>query len=177
MKRGLRRILSACALPLATALATAPALVTAPAAIAAVPRQLVVVGHGATATIQTNPFRLQLAAGRYARLSEVVNTRPGPVAMPPTADPVAPGTDVQTSHQLYAPLSYLVGSETLDQYAGGVWAGNLKSGIRQGTQYAARRVTGVRHTTHGVILTVSTNDPSPVSSACPPPPTPRSASR
>ena len=172
MERGLRRILRARRLPVATALTTlviVPAtalttittLVTVPAtALAAVPRQLVVVGHGATATVQTNPFRLEISANRGDRLSEIANTRPGPTAMPPTADPIAPGTDAPTSHQLYAPLSYLVGTETIEQYAGGVWAGNLKSGIRQGTQYAARRVTAVRRTTRGAVLTVSTNEPS-----------------
>ncbi len=159
MERGLRRIRRARALLVATAVVTVPATAAA-AATSSVPRQLVVAGHGATAIVQTDPFRLQISAGRHARLGEVANTRPGPTAMPPTADPIAPGTDAPTSHQLYAPLSYLVGTETLEQYAGGVWAGNLKSGIRQGTQYAARRVITARKTRRGLTLTVSTNDPS-----------------
>ncbi len=118
--------------------------------------------QGATAIVTVDPFRLEIhrADRRSAGVSEVANTRPRPTAMPPTADPIAPGTDAPVSHQLYAPLSYLVGSETIEQYAGGVWAGNLKSGVRQGTQYAARRVISAQRRGHGLTLTVATNDPS-----------------
>ena len=155
MERGPRRILRACVALVVSALAL-------PAAASAIPRQLVVLSHGATAIVQTDPFRLKIVGNGDTQLSEVANTRPGPTPMPPTADPIAPGTDAQTSHQLYAPLSYLVGTETIQQYAGGVWAGNLKSGVRQGVQYAARRVIAFRSSLgHRVLtLTVSTNEPS-----------------
>jgi alpha-glucosidase len=161
MERGPRSLRHACAV--ATLAVTAPAAalaLTAPAPAGA--KTLAVHGQGATAIVTLDPFRLEIrrAGGRSSGLGEVANTRPRPTAMPPTADPIAPGTDAQVSHQLYAPLSYLVGTETIEQYAGGVWAGNLKSGVRQGTQYAARRVISARRRRGALTLTVATNDPS-----------------
>jgi alpha-glucosidase (family GH31 glycosyl hydrolase) len=61
---------------------------------------------------------------------------------------------------LYAPLSFLVGTESVTQYSGSVWGGNLMSGERRGTQYAARVVHAAKRLGSGVRLTVSTDDPS-----------------
>jgi alpha-glucosidase (family GH31 glycosyl hydrolase) len=80
--------------------------------------------------------------------------------MPPTADPVAPGTEPSRSGQLYAPLSFLVGSYSLQQYSGLVWGGNLMDGTRSGVQYAARKVTRVRRQGSSARLTLTTDDPS-----------------
>jgi alpha-glucosidase len=84
-----------------------------------------------------------------------------PAALTATVDPEAPGTPAAQSGQLYAPLSFLVGTELIQQYDGGlVWGGNLLSATRAGIQYSAQAVTAVRHTGRTTRLTVSTNDPT-----------------
>ena len=130
------------------------------AAVLVTPSRVTVGKPGAEIVISRRPFRIRfLSRSRNPQLAEVANTQPAPSVLPPTADPVAPGTEPARSGQLYAPLSFLVGSETLTQYSGGVWGGNLMSGQRSGVQYAARNVTSVRRHGSGVVLTVSTNDP------------------
>jgi sulfoquinovosidase len=131
------------------------------AAVSIVKSRVVVSSRGAAAIIDRDPFELRIGAGfGVPVLSEVANRRPGPASVPPTTDPVPPGTDAQSSDQLYAPLSFIVGRESITQYGGSVWGGNLMSGVRSGVQYSARKVIAVRRLGSGVILTVSTNDPS-----------------
>lgn len=123
--------------------------------------RVVVSSRGASATIERDPFELRIVAGSGVPvLSEVANRRPGPAIVPPTTDPVPPGTDAQASDQLYAPLSFMVGQESISQYGGSVWGGNLMSGVRSGVQYAAREVIAARRVRAGVMLTVSTDDPT-----------------
>jgi alpha-D-xyloside xylohydrolase len=123
--------------------------------------RVVVSLRGASAIVDRDPFRLRVVGGGGEQvLSEVANRGQGPVGVPPTIDPVPPGTDAQKSDQLYAPLSFLVGEQSITQYAGGVWGGNLMSGMRSGVQYSARRVIAMRTRGVGVLLTVSTSDPS-----------------
>jgi sulfoquinovosidase len=132
------------------------------ATVSITPTRVVLASSSATAVIDRNPFRLRFgpASGRLV-LAEVANARPGAAVVTPTADPVAPGTEPPRSGQLYAPLSFLVGSESLTQYQGGVWGGNLMSGTHSGVQYAARRVISVRARGAGAVaLTLATNDPS-----------------
>jgi alpha-glucosidase len=123
--------------------------------------QIVVSAPDARAVINRSPFRLviETAQGRTA-LAEVANAQPPPHVLPPTVDPVPPGTDAQSSGELYAPLSFLVGTETIDQYQGLVWGGNLMSGQRSGVEYSAREVVRASSTGGGVSLTLSTDDPS-----------------
>jgi sulfoquinovosidase len=144
--------------PAVALIATAP---TASAAVAIGGSRIVVTGTSVRATIARSPFRLQIgpAKGQPA-LSEVSTAARGPAVLPPTTDPVPPGTNAPLSGQLYAPLAFLVGSESITQYSGGVWGGNLMSGERSGTQYAARRVTAAKRHGAGVRLTVSTTDPT-----------------
>lgn len=155
-----RRLLQGCsALAVLAALAISP-----PASQAAVTierARIVVASKNAVVTIARRPFRLavQTGAGRPA-LSEVPNTRPPPTPVAPTMDPLAPGVADQVSGQLYAPLSFVVGTETVSQYDGGFWGGNLQSGVRTGIQYAAREVTSARRVGSSARLTVSTDDPS-----------------
>ncbi len=123
--------------------------------------EVMVGGPGAAALVTRNPFRLQIRDGAGAvALAEVRNGTPAPSVLSPLADPLAPGVEPARSGQLYAPLAFLVGAQTITQYEGGTWAGNLMSGMRSGVQYAARRVIGVRRHGAGVTLTVATNDPS-----------------
>jgi alpha-glucosidase (family GH31 glycosyl hydrolase) len=131
------------------------------AAILVGSRTVLVGRPGDEVLVSRHPFRLEFL-NRSSRpvLSEVANRKPAPSPLSPTQDPVPPGTEPRHSGQLYAPMSFLVGNETLSQYQGGVWGGNLMSGERSGVQYAARDVAGVRRSGAGAVLTVSTNDPS-----------------
>ena len=111
--------------------------------------------------IERNPFRIAFRQGNGAgALSEVRNGKPAPLVEPPTVDPVPPGTDNRSTVTLYAPLAFLVGSETLRQYKGLVWGGNPMSGMRAGVWYSARSVIGASVGGNGVRLALSTTDPS-----------------
>jgi len=123
--------------------------------------QIVVRVLRASAVVTRDPFRLSVrqASGKVA-LAEVPNSLPGPMLVPPTVDPVPPGVDNQTTPTLYAPLSFLVGAETFQQYSGLVWGGNPMSGSRQGISYSAQRVLQAQRWGTGVRLVVSTSDPT-----------------
>jgi sulfoquinovosidase len=132
-----------------------------PAAVSISKRRVVVSSRGASVIVNRNPFGLRIVGRTGATaLSEVANRRPGPSVLAPLTDPIAPGVDAQRSGQLYAPLAFLVGSESITQYDGGVWGGNLKSGMRSGVQYSARKLISAHRLGSGASLTVSTNDPS-----------------
>ncbi len=123
--------------------------------------RIVVEAPRARAVVERSPFRISFsedAGGPVLR--EVPNRLPGSLNTPPTADPIAPGFDNPSIPTLYAPLSFLVGTETLKQYDGGLWGGNLMSGERSGVQYAAKRVLSVEATGRRVRLRLSTTDPS-----------------
>ncbi len=123
--------------------------------------RIVVEAPRARAVVERSPFRLSFSesAGRPV-LREVPNRAPAPLTTPSTADPIAPGLDNPSTPTLYAPLSFLVGTESLQQYDGGIFGGNLMSGERSGVQYAAKRVLSAERTGRGVRLTLSTTDPS-----------------
>ena len=138
-------------------------LLAGPAANSALARpkggRIVVDAPGARAVVKRHPFSLRIEDGRGNRvLSEV---RGGsPLNTPPTLDPVAPGADSRDAPTLYAPLSFLVGEESLTQYDGSLFGGNLLSGRRSGAQYSATAVRRVKREGHGARLVLSTNDPS-----------------
>jgi alpha-glucosidase len=146
-------------------LLAAPALLTlaAPAgASVVVTRSRVLVStRGAGVEIARRPFRLVFAdgAGRTV-LSEVPNRGQAPRVQPPIVDPQPPGMDNPASATLYAPLSFLLGRETINQYEGQIWGGNLKRASRAGIQYSARNVLSIRVSRGGVSLVVATTDPS-----------------
>jgi alpha-glucosidase len=145
---------------IASAGAIAAAVIAAPPASGAVQissSTITVSGRGAIATVQRDPFRLSFGTGQ-AELSEVPGGQPLPSPLAATADPVAPGTEPAQSGQLYAPLAYLVGVQTVQQYSGLVWGGNLMSGERDGVQYFARAVQSVVRTGGGVSMKVSTDE-------------------
>jgi alpha-glucosidase len=119
-------------------------------------------GRGsARAVITRDPYRLAIQRSPDATaLREVANRRAAPLTLAPTLDPRAPGIPNPAARTPDAPLSFLVGTETVNQYQGGLFGGNLQSGIAQGTEYSARRVLSARQHGAGVRLVVSTNDPS-----------------
>ncbi len=137
-----------------------PASAAAPADRGAAAPIVVDAGQ-ARAVVERNPFRISfsgIAAGPVLR--EAPNRGTGSLITPPTADPLLPGSDNPSTPTLYSPLSFLVGSETLEQYDGGLFGGNLESGERSGTQYSASRVLSAKRSGRGVRLTLSTTDPS-----------------
>jgi sulfoquinovosidase len=132
-----------------------------PAAVLITKRRVLVSSRGLSVVIDRDPFRLRIVSRSGTTvLSEVANRRPRPSVLPRTTDPLAPGIDAQRSGQLYAPLAFLVGRASIEQYNGGVWGGNLMSGLRSGIQYSARRVPSARKLGAGAFMIVSTNDPS-----------------
>ncbi len=125
------------------------------------PGRVVVTAKGAKAVIDRHPFNLRILNAKGRRvLREVEGRGATPLATPATVDPVPPGHDSDSAPTLYAPLSFLVGSESVRQYEGGLFGGNLLSGERSGTQYSARAVRHAKRSGKGADLTVSTTDPS-----------------
>jgi alpha-glucosidase len=111
--------------------------------------------------ITRRPYRLAITRPSGASaLSEVANRSAAPLSVGVLEDPFGSGLDRTGGPALYAPLTFLVGSERLTQREGGVWGGDLLHGVRDGVVYSARRVLRARRTAGGVSLLISTDDPS-----------------
>jgi sulfoquinovosidase len=125
------------------------------------PERVVVTTKAARAVIERQPFNLRIHDGKGRRvLREVEGAGAASLDTEPTTDPIPPGRDSDSAPTLYAPLSFLVGTESVEQYDGGLWGGNLRSGQRSGVQYSARAVRSAKRVGKGVDLVVSTTDPS-----------------
>lgn len=122
--------------------------------------RVVVTARRASVVVDRSPFNLRFRnrAGR-AVLREVTGGS-APLPVGPVIDPVAPGFDSDSAPTRYAPLHFLVGSESIQQYDGGLWGGNLLSGERSGIEYSGVAVRGARRAGKGAVLTLSTDDPS-----------------
>ncbi|MBA3261469.1 MAG: glycoside hydrolase family 31 protein [Thermoleophilaceae bacterium] len=144
---------------LAIALAT-----TAPAgaAVHIGGQRIVVDAGGAAAVVERSPLRISFRdGGGRAVLAQVENRLPGPLVEPPTVDPEPGGVDLLPESTLYAPLTFSVGEERIEQFPGpGPLVGDLMQAERSGVQYAARAVVAARRTGPGVRLALSTGDPS-----------------
>ena len=122
---------------------------------------LVVDAGEARVVVERSPFRLSVTDGTGHRvLREVARPATATIPEPTTTDPLPPGVDNQDTTTLYAPLSFLVGTEQLVQQRDGEWIANLASGTRSGTWYSAKDVENVAHDGKDLVLTLSTNDPS-----------------
>jgi alpha-glucosidase len=129
--------------------------------VALTPDTITVSDPGGRAVITRDPYRLVIERrDGGAALSEVPNRGGQPLRLEPTLDPRSPGIPNPAARAPVAPLSFLVGTDTIEQYAGGLWGGDLKSGTAQGTWYSARRVLSARRDGRGVRLVLSTDDPS-----------------
>ncbi|HUY86378.1 MAG TPA: hypothetical protein VMU77_04645, partial [Acidimicrobiales bacterium] len=127
----------------------------------AIPGRITVKAARSSVVVESNPFRIMISGSSGTPvLSEVTNQLPGPSILPLLTDPVPPGTNSQSSGQLYAPLSFLVGHVSIVQNQNQIWKGDLQQGTRSGIQYEARRVIARRSINGGDVLTVSTNDPT-----------------
>lgn len=148
-------------------LAAVVACVSATAASAAarttitVTRRATLVHIGASIIrVTPSPFRMEiLGAGGRPVLSEVAN-HPASLYQAPIADPIAPGFDNPAAKPLYAPLSFLVGTQDVTQHDGSVWGGNLLSGTVSGTWYSARRLLHATASGGVVRLLVASTDPA-----------------
>jgi alpha-glucosidase len=142
------------------ALSTATASSDLRSIVTFTPATITVSAPGGRVVITRDPYRLAIEQpdGRSA-LSEVADHGGHPVRLGPTQDPRSPGVPSPIARTSYAPLSFLVGTDTIEQYDGGLWGGNLKSGSAQGTWYSARRVLSAHRDGRGVRLVVSSDDP------------------
>jgi alpha-glucosidase (family GH31 glycosyl hydrolase) len=150
-----------CLLAGAVAFAPAASASTRPAVkVRAKPDAITVAVPGASATIERDPVRISFAdeAGRT-----VLKQLPGD----PEATQVVPavprsqfGSQDPPPPTLYAPLTFLVGQISIDQFPSSQWNGNLRTVTEYGTEYGAVAVEKVRRQRTGVTLVVSTSDPS-----------------
>jgi alpha-glucosidase len=131
------------------------------AAISIGPKQIVVAVPGARATIDRSPFRISTddGAGRAA-LAEAPNGRATPALIAPQAYPAALGGRPTSDGQPYAPLQFLVGVATTQQWPQAFFQGDQFAGTFAGTVYSARDVLAVQPAGDGVELTLSTSDPT-----------------
>src|SRR5262249_21314036 len=118
---------------------------------------LVVDAGGGRVVIDQSPFHLSITdAAGHAVLSEVAHAATDTIPEPVTEDPTGGGLDNQDTTTLYSPLSFLVGTETLEQQPANEWIGNLLSGTRSGTWYSAQGVESVTHDGADLVLTLAT---------------------
>jgi alpha-glucosidase (family GH31 glycosyl hydrolase) len=136
----------------------APAAASADVTIGS--EEIVVAAPGASATITRDPFQIRFAdeAGRAV----LAGLAGAPGASAPLGLDVRPqfaafGPPPPT---LYAPLSFLVGDTAIAQVPAHQWQGNLLSVTESGTEYGAEAVMGAQRRGAGVLLRVSTSDPS-----------------
>jgi alpha-glucosidase (family GH31 glycosyl hydrolase) len=157
----LSRLVRRALLTLAVAFALSPA--PAAASVSIGPQEIVVTGGGGSVTVTRTPFRVRFADSKGREvLSEVENSGQAPLPVAPTPSPVPLGNDTQTRPARYAPLTFTVGAARDFQYPAYQWNGNELAGTEAGVQFSAQDVAGARPTGdgHGVLLTVSTSDPS-----------------
>ncbi|MCW2990808.1 MAG: glycoside hydrolase family 31 [Solirubrobacterales bacterium] len=70
------------------------------------------------------------------------------------------GTQSAPPPALYAPLSFLVGQQSIAQFPAQQWQGDLQSVTQTGIKYAATQVSDVRPDGAGVTMTLETTDPT-----------------
>ena len=159
MIRPTRALVALVALMTPAALAAAP---TAHGAVDLGPQQITVTSPGgARAVVTRQPFGLTIVNSRgQTVLSEVA---PGTPVLPMPVSP-APQSEFGSigppPPSLYAPLSFLVGSQTITQTPAGQWEGTLGSVTESGIEYSAQSVISARSDGETAILALSTNDPT-----------------
>ena len=83
---------------------------------------------------------------------------PRPVALPVTDDPEPFAREDHPDHAVYAPLTFEVGRERIEQWQGSFWSGNLLRARRSGTVHRATRVLRATPDGRGVRLVLATTD-------------------
>jgi alpha-glucosidase len=136
-------------------LAACPAVAAASTTLGS--EQIIVQGPDAGAVITRAPFQISFTDAVGNTVLSEAPTQGSGFTLPATLPGVqsAPG-----STALFAPLSFLVGSDQPATYTAFSNAGNLLSDEETGTEYSAREVLAASPYGDGVELTVSTDDPS-----------------
>jgi len=139
------------------ALAAFPAGAGASVSIGA--ERIVVQAPQAGAVITRRPFQISFVdGGGRTVVSELAAPAAEPLTLPtPVAGVATPPPSVPA---LYAPLSYLVGTDKPTAYPNYTFSGDLESVEEAGTEYSAREVLAAEPSGDGVVLSVSTDDPS-----------------
>ena len=136
---------------------------------------------GARAIVNRSPFDLTIvnAGGRPVLRESTAAPSPTPplpvlggAVGPPTGGALEPPTPVPPASQAefgttgpppparYAPLSFLVGTQSVSETPAGQWEGTLSSVAESGVEYSAESVLTASAQGDGMNLTLSTNDPS-----------------
>ena len=152
------------ALPLGTAVAASrprsalPA--AAPASVRITRERVVLETAHARAVVRRAPFRLAVGTpGGRTVLREVPAGRGArPIALPVTDDPEPFAREDHPDHAVYAPLTFEVGRERIEQWQGSFWSGNLLRARRSGTVHRATRVLRAAPDGRGVRLVLATTD-------------------
>lgn len=124
------------------------------------PGRVIVAVPGARVTVNRSPVRISFADGSGRTVLEGLPGRPGASQVVPPATQSQFGSQGTPPPSLYAPLTFLVGSISIDQFPSSQWNGNLQSVTTGGTEYGAVAVEEARERGDGARLTMSTSDPS-----------------
>ena len=125
------------------------------------PTEIVVEGPGRSAAIvDRNPFRISFAdrSGDIV-LQEVSGTGTDTMLRPPTTH-IQFGSQTPPPPALYAPLGFLVGTQSISQAIAQQWNGNLQSVTSAGIAYSATSVESVTEAGDATELTLATSDPT-----------------
>ena len=134
---------------------------TASAAVEIDAKRIVVETEAGRAVVDRAPFRLTFENARgEVLLREVGARRRDPVDLPLTDDPEPFAVERKPDNATYAPLSFEVGRENLEQWNALIWNGNALFSRREGTVHFAQEVTSAEPAGGGVRMRVSTTDPA-----------------
>src|SRR4051794_24848347 len=119
----------------------------------------VATGQGSKVVVQRDPLAFTFyGAGGRAVLRSVEAAGDTAAALPlPHSQFGEQNAPPQT---LYAPLTFLVGSQRIDQFPSAQWQGDLQSVTEEGMLYHATKVIDAAAEGSGATLTLGTTDPS-----------------
>ena len=115
---------------------------------------------GASAAVRFDPLMISFAGRDGATVLRQLRGRAGAEQLVPSVPRSQFGAPGPPAATLYAPLSFLVGDVTIDQYPSFQWNGNLDTVTESGTEYGAVAVERARRRGSGLRMVVSTSDPS-----------------
>ena len=123
--------------------------------------QVVVETPGGRAVVDRVPFAIRFEDAAGEVLLREIGKRPRRAReLPLTEDPEPLALERRPDNAVYAPLSFEVGRENLEQWDAGLWTGNALFSRREGVVHFPRRVIAARPAAGGgVRLAVSTTDP------------------
>lgn len=114
---------------------------------------------GTAAVINRAPFGIRFLDSSGRTVLQEVNSAPLPFPVAPVPQ-LEFGTISPAVPTLYAPMTFLVGTHSVTQTPGSQWEGTLNSVTEGGVDYAAEAVISAAPDGAGVLLTLSTDDPT-----------------